>query len=71
MLIMIKTMELENYKVKVQRTIPRINRKEIKPRLLERMPNRPLKLLIHLRKNTYMLGLDGAKQQTVIALQRG
>jgi hypothetical protein len=71
MLIMIKTMELENYKVKVQRTIPRINRKETKPRLLERMPNRALKLLIHLRKNTYMLGLDGAKQQTVIALQRG
>lgn len=75
MLIMIKPMELQNYKVKVQRRTLRDIRREInnqvqQPRLMGRMPNRVLKLLIHLRRNTYMLGLAGVKQQTAIALQK-
>ena len=72
---MIKPMELKNYLVKVQRTTMRINRRETtnqlqQPRLLGRMPNWGLKLLIHPRRNTYMLELAGVKQQTAIALQR-
>lgn len=39
-------------------------------RLLRRMPNKGLKLLSRLTKDTYMLGLAVVKQQIVIALQR-
>ena len=72
---MIKQMELRNYLVKVQRTTLRANRREInnqlqQQKLPERMPNKGLKLLIHIRRNTYMLGPAGVKQQIAIVLQK-
>ena len=66
---MIKPMELKNYLVKVQRTTMRINRRETtnqlqQPRLLGRMPNWGLKLLIHPRRNTYKLVLYRIREQS-------